>query len=92
MKIQGENYNDAQLFLMSKLETEVLPKARIIIDAYEIAEWMEEYAKISQQPLTDEEIEKAAKEFQHDTTTSFNQGMYSGFIFGAIAYRDGKIK
>ena len=37
--------------------------------------------------LTDKEIEESAKEFQHDTTTSFNQGMYSGYIFGMQAYR-----
>lgn len=42
--------------------------------------------------VTDAMIEKAAKEFQHDTTTSFNQGMYSGYIFGAIDMRNGKIK
>jgi hypothetical protein len=29
-----------------------------------------------------------AKEFQNDTSTSFNQGMYSGYIFGAIAVRN----
>ena len=46
----------------------------------------------SQGEITDEEIEKAAKEFQNDTSTSFNQGMYSGFIFGALAMRNGKIK
>ena len=42
--IQGEKYNASQLFLMSKLEAECLPKARVILGAYEIAEWMEAYA------------------------------------------------
>ena len=52
---------------------------------------MEEYAS---QPsdVSDEDIEKAAIDFQNDTTTSFNQGMYSGYIFGAIDMRNGKIK
>ena len=52
---------------------------------------MKQYAQQRSMP-TDEEIEDAAKEFQNDTSTSFNQGMYSGFIFGAIAIRNGKIK
>jgi hypothetical protein len=42
--------------------------------------------------VSDEDIEKAAKEFQQDTSTSFNQGMYTGYIFGAIAMKNGKIK
>jgi len=41
---------------------------------------------------SDEEIEASAKEFQHDTSTSFNQGMYSGYIFGALDVRNGNIK
>ena len=42
--------------------------------------------------VSDEEIEASAKEFQHDTSTSFNQGMYSGYIFGALDVRNGNIK
>ena len=41
--IQGEKYNQAQLFLIDTLEVECLPKARVIVDAYEIAEWLESY-------------------------------------------------
>jgi hypothetical protein len=40
---------------------------------------------------SDEDIQKAAMEWQNDTSTSFNQGMYSGYIFGAIDMRDGRI-
>jgi hypothetical protein len=50
-----------------------------------------QFASQFQSKPTNEEIEEAAKIFQSDTSTSFNQGMYSGFIFGAQEMRNGKI-
>ena len=67
--------------LMSKLGVESLPKARVILGAYEIAEWMEEYRQ--QTGVTDEEIEEWIHNDAHWAKTFIN-----GAIYGAKAHRD----
>ena len=81
---------NAKEFYKEKTSHELNDDCGVRLTGKELFELMEEYANTKQvesREVTDEDIEKMAKDFQHDTSTSFNQGMYSGYIFGMQAYK-----
>jgi len=106
-KAQDKWRTEAEIFFMNKFEVEEIPKHRIILDAFEIIEAMEEYAQQSSK-VTNEDIEKMFPTDlkviceKHNIPIRFDaeQGEYIDSVrscnldrqFGAKALRDGVIK
>jgi hypothetical protein len=88
MKSAKDFWTEREKELIDKMGLKLMAEEKVYF-ANEMWEFAEAYhAQFTQVEVTDEDIEKMAKEFQNDTSTSFNQGMYSGYIFGAIAVRN----